>query len=73
MSDSPADTAGRVSSRRKPRGSEDPVLETQHDVLTIDLRARAEAEGRDPEEVDPLSDDEDAFRRDSLGGSTNLD
>ena len=37
-----------------------------------DLRKRAEGEGRDPEEVDPLADDEDAMRLASLGGSTSL-
>ena len=72
MSDSPADPAGRTPRAHKNRGP-DPVLETQHDVLMPDLRARAEEEGRDPEEVDPLADDEDALRRASLGGDANLD
>jgi hypothetical protein len=42
---------------------EDPVLEVRNDVLAPDLRAAAEAQGRDPEEVDPLLDDEAALRR----------
>jgi hypothetical protein len=49
------------------------VLETKHDVLMPDLRKQAEDTGRDPEELDPLADDEDAGRRASLGGSTSLD
>jgi hypothetical protein len=72
MINSPADAAGRTPRAHKPRGP-DQVLETKHDVLMPDLRARAEMDGRDPEELDPMSDDEDAGRRDSLGGSTGLD
>lgn len=50
-----------------------PQLEIRHDVLMPDLRGQAEAQGRDPEEVDPMVDDEDALRLASLGGSTSLD
>jgi hypothetical protein len=72
MIDSPADAAGRTPRAHKPRGP-DQVLETKHDVLMPDLRKQAEDTGRDPEELDPLADDEDAGRRASLGGSTSLD
>ena len=72
MKNSPADAAGRVPRARKPRGSK-PRLQFRHDVLTPDLRAEAVAQGRDPEEVDPLTDDEDALRRATLGGDANLD
>lgn len=50
-----------------------PQLELRRDVLMPDLRGRATAEGRDPEEVDPLADDEDALRLASLGGTSSLD
>lgn len=49
-----------------------PQLEIRRDVLTTDLRARAEEQGRDPEEVDPISEDENALRLASLGGSSRL-
>lgn len=48
-------------------------LEVRNDVLTPDLRKRAEVQGGDPEEKDPLTHDEDALRRDSLGGTSSLD
>lgn len=72
MSDTPADAAGRTPRNHRSRGPE-PALETDRDALMPDLRARAEDQGRDPEEVDPIENDEDAGRRDSLGGSTGLD
>lgn len=73
MTDTPADTSGFVPAAHRSRDGEEPRLETQRDVLTPDLRARTEAEGRDPEEVDPIEDDEATLRRASLGGSTALD
>ena len=48
-------------------------LDVQDEVLTPDLRTRTEEEGRDPDEVDPLINDEDALRRTSLGGTSSLD
>lgn len=48
-------------------------LDLRRDVLMPDLRTRAEDQGRDPEEVDPISDDEDAMRLTSLGGASALD
>lgn len=72
MSDTPADAAGRTPRNHRSRGPA-PVLDTERDVLMPDLRERARKEGRDPDEVDPMSLDEDAGRRDGLGGSTGLD
>ncbi len=50
-----------------------PQLDVRRGVLMPDLRARAADQGRDPEEVDPIADDEDALRLASLGGSASLD
>lgn len=68
----PADTQGHPDpDHRHPDTQQQ--LDVEHDVLMPDLRRQAVSQGRDPEEVDPLSDDEDALRLNSLGGSTNLD
>jgi len=71
MPATPADVQGRPGPNR--RHDEEPALEVRQDVLTPDLRQQAKEQGRDPEEVDPLTDDEDALRRASLGGATSLD
>ena len=71
MPHTPADVQGRPGPNR--RHEDEPALEVRRDVLTPDLRAEAEDQGRDPEEVDPVSEDEDALRRASLGGTTSLD
>ena len=68
----PADTQAHRDADHVP-ANDQPQLDVRRDVLMPDLRARAEHEGRDPEEVDPIMDDEDALRLASLGGSTNLD
>jgi hypothetical protein len=72
VSRSPADAQAHRDAEHIPVQDE-PQLEVRRDALMPDLRARAEHQGRDPEEVDPLFDDEDAMRLDSLGGSTKLD
>lgn len=73
MTDTPADVQGHPHpDGRVPRDGQ-PQLDARRDVLAPDLRRRAEAQGRDPEEVDPVSADEAALRRDSLGGSSSLD
>ena len=71
MTDSAADNQAQPNPDHRVRDDE-PQLELRRDVLTLDLRERAVEQGRDPEEVDPLSDDEDALRRASLGGTTRL-
>ena len=68
----PADTQAHRDGDHVPSDDQQ-QLDVRRDVLMPDLRARAEHEGRDPEEVDPIMDDEDALRLASLGGSTNLD
>jgi len=70
MPDFPADAQGRPGPNR--RHDEEPQLDVRRDALTPDLRAQAEARGLDPEEVDPLTDDEETLRRASMGGSANL-
>ena len=72
FSSSPADSQAHRDADNLREG-EAPKLEIRRDVLMPDLRARAEEEGRDPEEVDPLLVDEDALRLDSLGGRSKLD
>ncbi len=72
MPDTPADAQShRPTDHRHPDRTR--RLDVQNDVLTPDLRTRAEDQGRDPEEVDPLTADEDALRRESLGGTSGLD
>lgn len=72
MPDTPADAQSQPQTdHRHPDGTRQ--LDVRNDVLTPDLRTRAEEEGHDPEEVDPLTDDEDALRRTSLGGTSGLD
>lgn len=71
MTDTPADAQGRAHPDHRD-ASDEPKLDIRRDTLTPDLRQRAVDQGRDPEEVDPLSDDEDAFRRDAFGGQTDL-
>lgn len=68
----PADAQSRPHAGQVPANDE-PQLDVRRDVLMPDLRARAEHEGRDPEEVDPIVEDEDTLRLASLGGSTNLE
>lgn len=72
VSSSPADAQGHRDADIRPEG-EEPQLEVRRDVLMPDLRARAEDQGRDPEEVDPLAIDEDTLRLASLGGRSKLD
>jgi hypothetical protein len=67
----PADAQGHREGENRERPQTQ--LDLRRDVLMPDLRGRAVAEHRDPEEVDPISDDEDALRLASLGGSSNLD
>jgi len=69
----PADVQAHRDADHVPGDSQPQQLDVRHDVLMPDLRLRAEKEGRDPEEVDPLADDEDALRLASLGGHTSLD
>lgn len=71
MSDTPADAQGRSHPDHRDEGDE-PSLEIRRDVLMPDLRKTAEDQGRDPEEVDPILDDEEHGRLDSLGGTTGL-
>ena len=68
----PADTQSRPHDGQK-QSNDKQQLDVRRDVLMPDLRARAEREGRDPNEVDPMSDDEDTLRLTSLGGSAALD
>jgi hypothetical protein len=72
ISKSPADAQAHRDADVRPEG-EAPKLQLKRDVLMPDLRSRAQDEGRDPEEVDPLYIDEDALRLDSLGGRSKLD
>ena len=67
MTDTPADTQARPNPDHRST-HEEPTLDIRRDVLTPDLRDRAQKQGRDPEEVDPITDDEDALRRSTLGG-----
>lgn len=67
MINTPADVQGRANADHR-NTDETSTLEVRRDVLTPDLRDRAERQGRDPEEVDPVRDDEDALRRSTLGG-----
>ena len=64
MTDSPADPEGRPHpDRRAPELEPEPVSPNNPGGLMPDIRGKAVAEGRDPEEVDPLQDDEDRLRR----------
>ncbi len=62
MTDTPADAQGRPHPNYR-EVDDQPLLEVRNDVLAPDLRAQAEAQGRDPEEVDPLVEDEETLRR----------
>ena len=72
MTDTPSDPQGHREAPTRDT-DEQPRLDIRRDVLTPDLRSRAEDQGRDPEEVDPISDDQNSLRLASLGGSTSLD
>ncbi|MBW3559082.1 MAG: hypothetical protein KY446_08450 [Proteobacteria bacterium] len=72
VSRTPADTQAHRDGDHVP-ADDQLQLDVRRDVLRPDLRARAEDQGRDPEEVDPIADDEDALRLASLGGSASLD
>jgi hypothetical protein len=62
MSNTPADTQGRPHPDRR---SDTPEVSSEHNPggLMPDIRGEAIEQGRDPEEVDPLVQDEDVLRR----------
>ena len=65
MTDIPADPKGRPHPDRRPDARLEPTPASSHNPggLMPDIRGRAAEQGRDPEEVDPLTDDEDRLRR----------
>jgi hypothetical protein len=65
MSDTPADPQGRPHPDRREdeRLAPTPVSKHNPGGLMPDIRGRAAEQGRDPDEVDPLADDEDHLRR----------
>jgi len=62
MTDIPADAQGRPHPDRR---QHEPTPASGHNPggLMPDIRGKAAEEGRDPEEVDPVVDDEDHLRR----------
>ena len=66
MTDTPAESQGRPHPDRLPKADVDQAV-TPHNPggLMPDLRGEAVRSGRDPEELDPLRDDEDHLRRES--------
>jgi hypothetical protein len=65
MSDTPADPQGRPHPERRPDERLEPTPTTPHNPggLMPDIRGKAAEQGRDPNEVDPLLDDEESLRR----------
>ena len=65
MTDTPADPQGRPHPDRPPDERLEPTPTSDHNPggLMPDIRGRAAEQGRDPEEVDPLTLDEDRLRR----------
>ena len=62
MTDIPAEPQGRQPDRREPEPDPAPASPHNPGGLMPDLRGKAAAQGRDPEEVDPLALDEDQLR-----------
>ena len=64
MTSTPADTQGRPHPDRRP---ETPDVSNEHNPggLMPDIRGDALEQHRDPEEVDPMTFDEDTLRRES--------
>ena len=65
MNNSSADGQGRPHPAHRPLEHEGEQRLQDAPSLMPDLRGEAEAQGRDPEEVDPLGEDEDQLRRES--------
>ena len=63
MTDTPADPRGRPNPDRRPDELPKPLSNHNPGGLMPDIRGRAAEQGRDPDEVDPLTDDEDRLRR----------
>ena len=65
MNNSPADAQSPHHPSNRPLEHEGEQRLEHAPSLMPDLRGEAEAQGRDPEEVDPLGEDEDQLRRES--------
>ena len=65
MNSSSGDNQSRPHPAHRPLEHEGEQRLEDAPSLMPDLRGEAEAQGRDPEEVDPLGEDEDQLRRES--------